>query len=287
MKLFSRVILPLLLLVYIAIETYAKLNHTSICGSEGCKLAGQLLLFPSIYLNYMGLAAAFGILVLGWLSLKNEAFERLFFIALYAAIGFETIMFAYQFFVNPEPCTFCAGVYGSLIAIALFSRPRYLLYALPMIAGLWVALGSLAIPKNASLITTDGYYLIHSKTCSHCKKVKTYFAEHSITYNAISVHHTNAQSLLTTLNIDAIPVLLIRKSGKITVLKGDKPIIGHFASPVDSKTQTPQKGAPSAAESTEVPLQDEEKEGCSLDNQFDASPGEESGCEQDAAVPLR
>jgi glutaredoxin len=287
MKLFSRVVLPLALLIYIAVETYAKLHHTSICGSTGCKLAGQLLIFPSIYLNYMGLAAAAGIMVLGWLSLRNGAFEKLFFVALYAALGFETIMFAYQFLVNPEPCIFCAGVYGSLFLIALVSRPRYLLYVLPVVAALWIALSTLAIPKNAPVITENGRYLIHSETCPHCKKVKTYFAEHNITYTPISVRDTNARTFLKMLNIASIPVLVIREGERTTILKGDEPIIEYFATPTPTATDADRSSSASAATVSDVPLQAEEKEGCSLEEQIDAVPGEAGGCEQESAVPLR
>ena len=282
MKLFSRVLLPLILLIYIAIETYAKLHHTSICGSTGCKLAGQLLNFPSLYLNFMGLAAVVGILILGWLSLKRPEWEKLFFIALYAAIAFETIMFAYQFLVNPEPCIFCAGVYSGLLLIALVSRPMYLLYALPVIASLWVALSTLAIPQNKDLVSQEGIYLIHSETCPHCKKVKAYFADHNISYHSIDVHTANARSLLKGLGIHEIPVLLMRNGVTTTVLKGDEPIIEHFQAPQMRKTEQPT----SATESVNTPLKAEASEGCSLDHQLDAAP-EESGCEQDSAVPLR
>ena len=277
MKFFSRILLPLILLAYIAVETYAKLNHTSICGSEGCKLAGQLLNFPSLYLNYMGLAAVAGILILGWLSLKRPEFEALFFVALYAAIGFETIMFAYQFFVNPEPCIFCGGVYGLLLLIALVARPRYLLYALPAVLALWVALSTLSIPKNMELISQDGTYLIHSETCPHCMKVKAYFAEHHITYTPIDVHSANVRSLLKNLGIHSIPVLVIRSANATTVLKGDEPIIAHFSEA---------KSAPQASEAGSVPLATDDTGGCSLDNQLDGAPSE-SGCEQDSDVPLR
>lgn len=282
MKLFSRVFLPFLLLIYIAVETYAKLHHTSLCGSTGCKLAGQLLNFPSIYLNFMGLAAVAGILIFGWLSLKRPEWEKLFFIALYASIGFETIMFAYQFLVNPEPCIFCAGVYSGLLLIALASRPVYLLYALPIIAALWVALSTLAIPKNQALIAQDGTYLIHSETCPHCKKVKKYFADHNISYHPIDVHTANARSLLKNLGIHEIPVLFIRQGDATTIRQGDEPIIAHFRKPAG---ETAAPSAP-ATESVAAPLKGEASAGCSLDHQLDAAP-EESGCEQESTVPLR
>ncbi len=286
MKFFSRVLLPLGLLIYIAVETYAKLHHTSICGSTGCKLAGQLLNFPSIYLNYMGLAAAAGILILGWLSLKNQAFEKLFFIALYAAIGFETIMFAYQYYVNPEPCVFCAGVYGSLLLIALAARPVYLLYALPVISALWIALSTLAIPKNMELISQDGTYLIHSETCPHCKKVKKYFAEHNITYTPIDVHSPNARSLLKNLGISSIPDLVIKQGSQIRLINGDEAIIKHY-----SQNKEKSKEEPAGTQTKSDPTNDipslQKKEGCGLDSQLDALPDDKSGCEQENEVPLR
>jgi glutaredoxin len=286
MKLFSRVILPLILFIYIAIETWAKLHHTSICGSTGCKLAGQLLNFPSIYLNFMGLSAVLAILILGWLSLKNRVFERVFFIALYSAIGFESIMFAYQYYVNPEPCVFCGGVYSGLLLIALVARPVYLLYALPAIAALWIALSTLAIPKNMELISKDGTYLIHSETCPHCKKVKAYFAEHNITYIPIDVHSANARSLLKNLGLTSIPDLLIKQDSQIRLINGDEAIIEHFTRN-DTEAKAKQTAIQAKSDNTPNALSLQKKEGCGLDTQLDTLPGDKGGCQQDEAVPLR
>ncbi len=80
MRFFSRVFLPLLLLGYIGTETYLKLQHSSLCGAVGCKLAGELLKFDAIYLNYFGLVSVFFLIILGYLSLKNRFYEALFFI---------------------------------------------------------------------------------------------------------------------------------------------------------------------------------------------------------------
>ncbi len=286
MKLVGRVALPILLLIYITVETIAKLNHTSICGSTGCKLAGQLLIFPSIYLNFMGLAAVFGILILGWLSLKREWFDKLFFIALYGAIAFESIMFAYQYFVNPEPCIFCGGVYGGLLLIALITSPRYFIYALPVITAEWIALGTLAMPKNMELIAKEGTYLIHSETCPHCKKVRKYFADHNITYTPIDVHNPNARSLLKDLGLSSIPNLVIKKDHKLTIINGDEGIIEHYANNDDDQ-QAQQQATPQAETAPQTPPLKEDKSGCGLDEQLDAPLDGKSGCEQESEVPLR
>jgi len=270
MKLFSRVILPLLLFIYVAIETYAKLHHTSICGTEGCELAGELLRFNSLYLNYFGAAGALVIALLGWLSLKRESFEKLFYITLYAAITFESIMIAYQIIANPEPCIFCLGVYSGLLLIALFASWRYLLYALPAIVALFVSMNMLAMTENRALITQDGSYLISSNTCPHCKKVKAYFKTEGIDYQALSVYDTNARFFIKQLNINTIPVLVIRQGALSKVIKGDKAIISYY-------------GAQKNTEDTDNPVSiyNGDDEGCS------ASILQDTGCSESSEVPLQ
>ena len=175
MRFFARVFLPFLLLVYIGIETYLKLQHTSLCGEVGCKLAGELLRFDLIYLNYFGLASVLSLLFLGYRSLKSTFFETLFFIVLYAAIAFEATILSYQFIVNSEPCIFCLGVFSSLLLIALFSQVKHFTIIIAAVLSILLGLSTLTIPQNRSFITIPGLYLIQSETCPHCKKVKEYF----------------------------------------------------------------------------------------------------------------
>ena len=275
MKLFSRVILPILLIIYIAIETYAKLHHTSICGTTGCELAGELLKFNSLYLNYFGALGALFVALFGWISLRREGFEKLFYITLYAAIAFESIMIAFQVLANPEPCIFCLGVYAGLLAIALFSNWKYLLYSIPAIVALYLSMASLTITQNRALVTENGTYLIHSETCPHCKNVKTYFAEHDIAYKKISIYDTNARFFIKQLDINAIPVLLIKEKSAAKILKGDKAIIAYF-----EQKNTPAGVADSATEESPS-IYNGPDEGCS------ASVFQDSGCSEASEVPLR
>jgi len=277
MKLFSRVILPILLVLYIAIETYAKLHHTSICGSTGCELAGELLRFNSLYLNYFGALGALAIAFFGWLSLKRKGFETLFYITLYAAIAFESIMIAYQILANPEPCIFCMGVYGSLLSIALLSNWRYLLYAIPAIVALYLAMTSLTITRNDAIMTEPATYLIHSETCPHCKKVKAYFAEHEIPYQKISVHDTNARFFIKQLDINSIPVLVIKDKRMTKVIKGDKAIIAYYeALNQPSEESTPEPEIPED-------IYKAQDDGCSASVIQET----EAGCSETSEVPLR
>ncbi|MEA1880056.1 MAG: glutaredoxin domain-containing protein [Campylobacterota bacterium] len=252
MAFFSRVFLPFLLLAYIATETYMKLQHTSLCGEVGCKLAGELLNFDSIYLNYFGMAGVLILIILGLFSLKNAFSKTLFFTVLYAAIAFEATILMYQFIANPEPCIFCLGIFSSLLVIALVSGPKKFLLPLAIVLSIAVALSTLAINKNQSYVIENGTYLIQSETCSHCKKVKSYFADHNIDYKTISAKEVNARSFLKFINIQTIPVLVLKTAHDIKIIQGDKRIIGYYeqkSSIVDVSAKTTNTAVPSSSAS--------------------------------------
>jgi glutaredoxin/uncharacterized membrane protein len=228
MQFFARVFLPFLLFVYIATETYLRLQHTSLCGEVGCALAGELLRFDHIYLNYFGLAGVLSLIITGYRSLKSRVFETLFFILIYAGIAFETTIISYQFIANPEPCIFCLSVFSSLLLIALFSQVRHFAVVLATVLFIFIGLNTLNIPQNRSFVTAPGLYLIQSETCSHCKKVKAYFAEHQIEYTPIASKEINARGFLKFVDISTIPVLILKEASSITILKGDSKIIAYF-----------------------------------------------------------
>jgi len=228
MPFFARVFLPFLLFVYIGIETYLRLQHTSLCGEVGCALAGELLRFDHIYLNYFGLAGVLSLIITGYRSLKSSVFETLFFILLYSGIAFETTIISYQFIANPEPCLFCLSVFSSLLVIALFSQIKHFAVVLATVLFIFLGLNTLTIPQNRSFVTDPGLYLIQSETCGHCKKVKKYFSEHHIEYTPISAKEINARGFLKFVDIDSIPVLIIKETSNITILKGDRKIIAYF-----------------------------------------------------------
>jgi len=238
MRFFARVFLPFLLLGYIALETYLKFKNTSLCGEVGCKLAGELLKFDPIYLHYVGLVAVFILVILGARSIKSKFFETLYFMVLYAAIGFEATILGYQFLVNPELCLFCMGVFSSLLVIALFSHVKHFIIILSSILAVYIALNTLAIPKNKSYVTLPGNYLIQSDACPHCKKVKAYFLDNNVSYTAISAKEVNARGFLKFVDINAIPVLVIKDAAGISLLKGDQKIITYFEA---RKTSTVKK----------------------------------------------
>lgn len=250
MRFFSRVFLPFLLLGYIATETYMKLRHTSLCGEVGCKLAGELLTFDPLYLNYIGLVSVFILMLFGYLSLKYKLFRNLFFIGLYSAIAFETTLLSYQFVVNPEPCLFCLGIFASLLIIALFNQLRSFAIVVGTVVAIFLAFSTLSITKNKVFTPVEGTYLVQSETCPHCKKVKAYFKEHNINYTPISAKEANVRSFLKFVNISSIPVLIIKEKSNITLLSGDKNIIEYFSHKTELGSSSPVAAEPTVSSNT-------------------------------------
>jgi len=230
------IVAPLLFLLYIVGETYLKLNHSSLCASDGCALADALLNFDSIYLNYFGMLAALTILILGILSYKKTIPEILFFIVVISSLLFETIMLGYQYFASPEMCKFCMGIYAFLVVILLLSSRKYFAMAVPAVISVVMALSFLAIPNASPFVSKDGTYLLQSDSCAHCKKVKTYLNDNNIEFTKIDIGNIEAQHFATFLNFKSIPILITKEGKNIKIINGDKSIIESFETISDEIT---------------------------------------------------
>lgn len=228
MKKISFIYLPILFFIYITVETLLKLNHSTLCESAGCLLADNLLKFDSIYLNFMGLFDALIILAIGWLSYNKKVSEKLFYLVLFASLLFETILIGYQYFVSPEMCKFCMGVYAFLVVIMLLSSRKYFLMVIPIIASVVIALSLLTIPKSEAFIIKDGNYLIQSIDCGHCKKVKTYLNEKSITFSKLDINDIEVKNFATFLDFKTIPILVVKNNKSVQIINGDINIINFF-----------------------------------------------------------
>jgi len=228
MKKFSFIYLPLFFLIYLITETVLKLNHSSLCHSKGCELAGGLLNIPAIELNYLGIAGAMILFLLGYLTYIRAFSKRYFFIFLTTMILFETIMIGYQYFASPLLCKFCLGVYGSLLTIALFTMKERIFYLLPAVLAPLTALYLLAIPKSDIFIKENTNYLIQSKSCPHCKKVKEFLKEKKIDYKKLDAKSIEARNFVKYMGYKTIPVLVIKNGENIKIINGDTNIIKYF-----------------------------------------------------------
>jgi glutaredoxin len=228
LKKISFIFLPFLFFLYVAGETYLKLNHSTLCESTGCKLADSLLLFDSIYLNYIGVVAGVGILVTGILSYKKVIHENLFYIVVGSALLFETIMLGYQYFASPEMCKFCMGVYTFLVVIMLTASFKHFIVAMMGVVSVLMALSFLAIPQSKPYVMKDGTYLLQSVSCPHCTKVKKYMKENYISFTKIDIEDIEAQHFATFLNFKTIPILITKEGNNIKIINGDKDIINSY-----------------------------------------------------------
>jgi len=228
MRKVSFIYLPLLFTIYVTVEAVLKLFHSTLCASTGCLLADSLLRFDSIYLNFIGVADALVILLIGVLSFNKKVSEKLFFLVLIASLLFETIMLGYQYFASPEMCKFCMGVYTFLVIITLLSSRKYFLMVIPAVIAVITSLSFLAVPKSQAFVVSNGNYLIQSPTCPHCKKVKEYLKEQHIDFSKLDIDDIEARNFATFLNFKTIPILLIKDGKNIQIINGDKNIIDYF-----------------------------------------------------------
>ena len=220
----KKAILPILLFIYIVADTILKQKDVELCSSTGCEMAGQLLKFDSLYLNYLG---AFGALVLALLAFLKA--DKLFTWLSATMVIFESLLIASQLNLNPEVCKFCLGVYAFLWLILLTANRRVALYATAPAIAVFVALSILAIPKNKSILQKDGLYLIASKTCPHCKKTKAFLNKEGIKYNVLKASDVNNFYFAKSLNITKIPIAIEKKGDIYHIYVGDRNIIDRYS----------------------------------------------------------
>ncbi len=267
-----RVILPLLLALYIILDTVLKAKNIELCSSTGCEMAGQLLKFNSTYLNYLGIAGALFLVLLSFI--KSKMAETLYVVIAVAMVAFETLLITSQLNLNPEVCKFCLGVYSFLLLILLNANIRVFIYTIPTIASIFVAFSILSIPKNKKLITQNGLYLIASKTCPHCKKTKAFLDKEGIKYSVIPSSDINAFYFAKSLSITKIPIAIEKHGDSTKVFVGDKAVIAHYKKAQDKKDIT-QQTRETKVENFEPKLNLSGDEGCSY------SPIEVTNCESE------
>lgn len=271
MQKLAYLILPVLFFLYNLGETLLKLNHASFCESAGCMFASSLLRFDSLYLNFIGVAVSALIMIVGWRVYKEKIDKKYFLLLVFVSLLFETIMLGYQYFASPMMCKFCMGIYAFLLAIMIASSKRYIWMIIPAVLALLSALSFLSIPKTMAYATTDGIYLIQSPTCPHCKKVKSYFKEHNISFTKLDIHDPEAKNFATYLNFGTIPIMIRKEGSHVEIINGDEAILETFEQTASEPITTPSSSPAISIDA--IPS----KEGCGF---FDIDKVEES-CESE------
>ncbi len=234
MNILAYLILPILFFIYNTTETVGKLMGASFCESTGCLFAGNLLRFDSLYLNYLGVASALLIMIVGFLTYKQKIDKKFFIVLIAASLLFESIMLGYQYYAAPMMCKFCMGIWGFLFAMMIAASRSYILFLLPLLIAPLLALSFLGIPKTQAYTVEDGRYLIQSPTCPHCKKVKAYFKEYDIDYKKLDINTPEAKNFATFLNFSTIPIMIVKEGEHIEIINGDEAILASFQTPQES-----------------------------------------------------
>lgn len=237
MKLFSRVILPLLLFIAIAIESFLKMQKSTLCSARGCALAGELLRFDAMLLYFIGLFGAFLLVTFGFLSLKKRIFEILFEATLIGALAFEATLFGYQLIANDTPCLFCLGVFSALVLIALLHFGKQSYIPIVTVGAIFVALNTLAIAPNKTLFEKDGNYLLYMPKCPHCIELKEYLEQQKIEHTPIKASKPHARFFLKSLNISTVPVWVEKKGATTTAIVGTENAKNYLEEKVKAQTK--------------------------------------------------
>lgn len=230
----TRVYLPLLFAFYIFSNLVLTLNGSALCESEGCKLVDSLTSVKPLYLNILGLLFALSLFFLELLYRKKQkqVFQSLRNILLLNGLVFESILIAFQVFVVKEFCLFCLGVYAFIIVLSFFLlKPSTLLAP----TSIFLAFASLQfIPFNATLQdvkTPNTYYIYSSKSCEHCKKLKTYLNEKLIPYIEKDISKAENLFILKYYGIDTIPAMFVKHNQGFEIYVGDQKAINYFQNP--------------------------------------------------------
>ena len=77
-------------------------------------------------------------------------------------------------------------------------------------------------------IKDDGNYLIQWDHCGHCTKLKNYLNSKHIPFKKVDITHIQSQIFLEFIDIHKIPVLIVKKGNRDTIIHGNKKIIEYF-----------------------------------------------------------
>jgi glutaredoxin len=211
--------IPLFLVFYVGIEFVLKLFDSG-CQTEGCLATAELVKIPEIAVVALGLFYATVLFVLS--ALRRE---KLFSVWLFVGIVFETMIFSFQL-KNDVFCIFCFGFWSFLFILAILKLKEMLLLFGVLGA---VIFGNMILQEKHQTITfKEPLTLLGSESCPRCEAVKVYFKENDIPYTYIDIDKENANAFFGMFEWNSIPVLIKKENNSITILKGDKTIIGSF-----------------------------------------------------------
>jgi glutaredoxin len=233
------------------------------CKSEGCEVSKSLLNIEQTDLYSLAIIA-FGVLLLVGLKIIKTDSVRLkefFRFSILVIMLCETILLSYLYFKSGTLCISCFIFYLLVISnYLLLNLKSKNIFVIPFLIACMAVL-DLNVNTTSNDSITSKYTLLQSESCEHCKKVKTYLKENSITYK--KEDYAKYSGLFSSLNITKIPVLIVKNNeNNLLILNGVSEITNHFTTtnnskklPINIDTYTENKGFSFS----------EPKEGCEVD----------------------
>lgn len=223
-------------LVIVLAEIVLNTQNQSLCVGDACKFVHLFDMYN--ILNWIGLGLFTYLLFTSVMNLWNifyiEPFLKLRILILTGAIVVEGYFIGFQTWFLGKFCYYCLFIAGCIFLFAIvdyFYQKDFEKLSLSYIGAF---AGFLAIFIASFLVKvplkpfpdTKNYILFFDKNCPHCKKVEEFLDEIKISYLKYPV--SQYKMLLGVLNIEGVPVLLIKDNGKIVFLYGEQNIRSWF-----------------------------------------------------------
>ena len=233
----------------------------ALCLNDGCGIAEKLTTVAPVYLNLSGFAY---FLAVFWACRRfrprtSPAFDWLRLLLL-IGLAVEGVLVSYQVFVIHALCSYCLIIFSFIVLLNILYGRQQIFLGIPLFASVLTAFtilnfgptlltlqnqtlisGTHAVKKCAQPIKQ--LYFFFSADCPHCKNVlKALENCNSCEFHFNPIDKINSLSIpeleytpaynpalnrliLSLVNIQTIPVLLVQNPDGLTFIKGEKNII--------------------------------------------------------------
>lgn len=217
-------------MMLVLVETGLYLTDSSLCTSEGCRIAADHARFGTISILLLGLALFTALTLLAFVKTTNQRkhCEGAISTILIAAFAAEGFLVGYQIFRLHIPCAFCLTVCAVVIILGvvwtvaghkeIFSAFVCFFAIISLFYLITPATTASSAGKSLCITTDEELILFHDKDCPSCQYIEDICTECNI--KVVTVDVQNYLDFLNCLHISQLPVLLVNEDDKKVILTG-------------------------------------------------------------------